>query len=112
MIPGTHDVRLTRHAASRMRQRGVPTRVLDLLIANADRSIQAGDGCETLRLSAQAATALVIGGAAPDDVARAMRVAAVMGRDGIASILRPARGHRGRCYRRQMPTRAGTGHNW
>ena len=106
MARETYSIPLTRHAASRMRQRGVPTRVLHLLIENADCAIQAGNGCETLRLSPQAATALVVGGATPDDVARAMRLAALIGRDGIASVLRPARGSRGRCYRRQLPTRS------
>src|SRR3712207_1256148 len=42
---------LTHHAYRRTRQRGVPRRVLDLVLDHADVAIYAGNGCEHIRLS-------------------------------------------------------------
>ncbi len=98
--------RPTRHATARRQQRGVPARILDLLIANADIALHAGAGCETLRVSRRMAQTLVADGAVPDDVAHAARLAAVVAEDVVVSVLRPEKGTRGRHYRRQGPTRA------
>jgi hypothetical protein len=101
---------LTRHATARVRQRGIPVRLLDLVVAYADRELHAGNGCTTLGLSRRAAAGLVADGVATsDEVARAVRVAALVGRRGVVSVLRPARGSRGRVYRRQGDTRATQG---
>ncbi|MDB5963483.1 MAG: hypothetical protein JWP59_4777 [Massilia sp.] len=105
---GPDRLSLTRHATARMRQRGVPTRILDLLLEHADCALLAGDGCETLCLSPGAAASLVAGGTAPDDAARAARLVALIGRNGVTSVIRPAKGAWGRRYRRQMPIRTAT----
>ena len=104
------DVPLSRHAATRIQQRGISLRVLDLVVGHADRELHAGDGCATLRLSRGAAAGLVADGVAtPDQAARAVRVAALLGRSGVVSALRPARSARGRAYCRQGTTRAARG---
>ena len=51
---------LTRHAAARARQRGIPKRLLHILLAHADRELHAGAGCSTLRLSRHIAGSLVV----------------------------------------------------
>jgi hypothetical protein len=97
---------LTYHAGRRLQQRGVPYGTLALLLRHADTSLHAGDGCETLGLSRRAARDLIRSGCHPDDVTRAARLVVIVGRQGVVSVLRPARNGRGRCYRRQMQTRA------
>lgn len=97
---------ITSHARMRLRQRGVPLPVLDLLLGHGDTTLHAGEGCETIALSQDAARALVGDGFNPDDVAKATRLAAVLGKRGVVTVLRPVPGPRGRCYRRQMPTRS------
>jgi hypothetical protein len=42
---------LSRHAASRANQRGVPGRLIDALVANADLEHPVGGGCTVLRIS-------------------------------------------------------------
>jgi hypothetical protein len=82
-------------------------KVLEFVLANADVALHAGSGCDTLRLSRSAAQALVARGEiGPDDAARACRVAVLIGQHGVVTALRPANGAYGRCYRRQMATRA------
>lgn len=44
---------LTHHAAVRAQQRGVPNRLLDTLIENADIDAPIGSGCRLLRVSRQ-----------------------------------------------------------
>lgn len=89
-----------------MQQRGIPHRVLQLLIAHGDTTVHAGDGCETITLSRYAVRDLLADGFNPDEVRRAARLAAILGESGVATVLRPAWGARGRCYRRQGPTRS------
>jgi hypothetical protein len=45
--PAVRNV-LSRHAEIRLRQRGVPHRILNLVFEYADISLNAGDGCETI----------------------------------------------------------------
>lgn len=95
------------HARRRIQQRGIRVAVLDLVIANADVALHAGNGCETIRLSREAACDLVgSGDVDPEDAARACRVAVLIGRRGLVTALHPSKGRRGRCYRRQDKTRA------
>jgi hypothetical protein len=82
--------------------------VASLLLHHGDLALHAGEGCASVRLGRDAAAMLVAEGADPDTVARARRLAAVLGEQGVVTILRP-RGRAGRCYRRQFPTRAGRG---
>jgi hypothetical protein len=98
--------RLTRHARARCADRGIPLAVASLLIDHADQMLHAVEGCVSLRLGRDAAAMLIAEGADPDNVARARRLAAVLGDHGVMTVLRP-RGPAGRRYRRQFPTRAG-----
>jgi hypothetical protein len=100
------EMLVTRHAQARLQQRGVPRRVLDLVINYGDVAVHAGEGCENISLSREAAISLVEEGFNSDDVRRASGLAALIGREGIATVLRPKRGRRGRGYRRQLPTRS------
>lgn len=97
----------SRHALARCAARGIPPHVASLLLQHGDLALHAGEGCESLRLGRDAAAMLLAEGADPDAVARARRLAAVIGRRGVVTILRP-RGQRGRRYSRQFPTRAGS----
>lgn len=98
---------LSGHARSRIQQRGIRTTVLDLVIANADVALHAGDGCETIRVSRTAVREMIESGTVdPQDGARASRIAVVLGRRGVVTALHPSRGRRGRPYRRQGETRA------
>ena len=100
----TNRTHITQHAQVRMQQRGIPRRLLELLFAYGD-TVHAGDGCENITLSRYALRLLIADGNNPDDVARAARLAAVLGESGVVTVLRPTRGRRGRCYRRQGRTR-------
>ncbi|MCO6415902.1 hypothetical protein JYK14_06890 [Siccirubricoccus sp. KC 17139] len=96
---------LTRHALSRCAARGITPDVASILLHDGDLAVHAGEGCTTVRLGRDTAAMLVAEGADPDAVARARRLAAVLGEHGVVTILRP-RGQAGRRYRRQLPTRA------
>lgn len=96
---------LTRHALARCASRGIPPEVADLLVHHGDLALHAGAGCTTIRLGRDTAAMLVAEGVAPDAVARARRLAAVLGDEGVVTVLRP-QGRAGRCYRRQFSTRA------
>ena len=99
------DLALTRHALSRCAKRGIPPAVASLLVDHGDLALHAGEGCVSLRLGRHAAAMLLAEGADPDVVARARRLAAVLGERGVVTILRP-RGRVGRRYRRQFLTHA------
>jgi len=100
-------IELTRHASIRVRQRGVPERVLRLVLEHADITLHAGDGCEHMYLSHHQAEELIASAiAGPDEVSRARRLVAVLGQQGVTTVLRPDSGSRGRRYRRQMATRS------
>jgi hypothetical protein len=96
---------ITLHAQVRMQQRGIPRRLLELLFAYGD-TVHAGDGCENITLCRHELGSLIADGIDPDDVARAARLAAVLGEGGVVTVLRPVRGRRGSCYRRQGRTRS------
>ncbi len=75
----------TRHAQLRMQQRGVPRRVLQLLLVHGETTVHAGEGCESITLSHDVARCLVEEGFNPDEVARAAGLAAILGESGIAA---------------------------
>jgi hypothetical protein len=103
----SEKVMFTHHAESRLQQRGVPWRVVRIVLDNADRVLHAGAGCETHFCSRSDLEGLVASGAAsPHEAACAARIAILVGQKGVASVIRPSRGSRGRRYRRQYPTRA------
>ncbi len=95
------------HGRRRLQQRGIRMSVLQLVIANADVALHAGNGCESVRLSRTAAREMVeSNNARPEDAARACRIAVLLGQRGIVTALHPSRGRRGRRYRRQDETRS------
>ena len=47
------SLKLTRHAANRANQRGVPHHLIDTLFENADVDAPIGSGCRLLRISRQ-----------------------------------------------------------
>lgn len=96
---------LTTHALLRCAARGIPQEIASLLLRHGDLSLHAGEGCVSVRLGRDTAAMLVAEGIDPDAVARARRLAAVLGERGVVTILRPS-GRAGRCYRRQYPTRS------
>lgn len=105
MITNTNLI--TAHARRRIQQRGIRMTVLDLVIANADVMLHAGNGCETIRLSrAKAREMIESGDIRPEDATRACRIAVLLGRRGLVTALHPSRGRRGRRYRRQYETYA------
>jgi hypothetical protein len=107
-VIGSNRTPLTKHALNRCAARGISLSVASLLLQHGDLTVHAGEGCETLRLSREAAVMLVAEGTDPDAVAQARRLAAVLGDRGAITLLRP-RGRAGRRYRRQYPTRAKKG---
>ena len=103
----THTNLMSRHARRRIQQRGIRMTVLELVMANADVALHAGDGCEAIRLSRAAAREMIESGDVdPEDAARACRIAVLLGRRGVVTALHPSTGRRGRRYRRQDATRA------
>src|SRR5688500_291343 len=94
------------HGRRRLQQRGIRMTVLELVMANADVALHAGNGCETIRLSRAAAREMVESNdVRPEDAARACRIAVLLGRRGVVTALHHSRGRRGRRYRRQDETK-------
>lgn len=72
-----------------------------------DVILNAGDDSETWRLSRSAAHELRADGVPSSVIARARRLALVVADSSrVTTVLRFSAGRRGRCYRRQLPTRA------
>jgi hypothetical protein len=99
------ELKCSRHAERRVRQRGVRYSALEILLDHGDQGVHAGDGCESISISRDTARKLVEEGYPSDDVSRARKLVAILGRKGVVSVLRPQPGLRGRAYRRQFPTR-------
>lgn len=99
---------VTQHARSRLQQRGVSTRIADLFVSYADVQLHAGEGAVSVSMSRDTATMLLAEGVDPDAIRRVRKLAAVLGRQGLVTVLRPV-GRKGRRYRRQFSTRAGQG---
>src|SRR4051794_26772869 len=105
--PPMTSIALSTHATARLSQRGVPHRLVDLVLAHGDITLHAGEDCESIRLSRDATNALAeFSELSPDDVARASRLVLIVNARGLITALRPARGARGRPYLRQQSTRS------
>ena len=109
MTQEANSISISEHGRMRMRQRGVRSQILDVVLSHADVALHAGGDCETFRLSRNGAAELVAAQVVNADVAdRACRISVLVGRHGVVSVIRPRDGRRGRGYRRQMNTRATT----
>ena len=73
---------VTRHASNRVRQRGICSLALALLIEAADLETYVGAGCIRLELSKAAAANLILEGARRETVERAYRLTAIVSEDG------------------------------
>jgi hypothetical protein len=91
---------LSAHAKRRIQQRGIPVAVLELVLAEHDRCTPVGDGCSSIWLSRQEADRLRT--RYPNQlVDAATRHAVISNKDGqLVTVLKIARGKRGRWYRR------------
>jgi hypothetical protein len=95
------------HANQRMRQRGVRSTELMLLLLEADRETPVGEGCIALTISNARGGELLAEGYQQSVVERARKIAVVASATGeVMTILRP-QGHRGRRYRRSFHTYRG-----
>lgn len=102
----TQIYKVTGHARSRLKQRGITNATAELLLEYGDIQRHAGDGAVSITMSRDTASMLLAEGANSDAVARARRLAAVLGSHGLVTMLRPL-GRDGRRYRRQYATRNG-----
>jgi Domain of unknown function (DUF4258) len=103
-------MRLTRHARQRLRQRGVRTTEIEIILAYADIEVPARNGCRFLRLSNNAAASLYEDRFAVQDIDRARRlmvladptdqIVTVIKLGPAERILRPRGAERGRYERR------------
>lgn len=92
---------LSRHAGKRVRQRGIPDRVLMLIWRYADWSVDVGAGCRTLRITDKALAEMRENNEPHQLIDRAQRLIMVLAPgERIATVMHD-RGHRGRRYRRQ-----------
>lgn len=97
----TNFTDLSKHATIRCRNRGIPDRILSLVLAHADKLSPVGGGATSERISKSMAAALIADGHVPDDIGRATRLAVVVNADGrVITVIRPKSGGRGRRYRR------------
>jgi hypothetical protein len=98
---------VTQHAGRRAQQRGIRRQAIELLLDNADVVLNAGDDCETWRLSRDAVSDLIACGVPAALITQTRHLALIVA-DGcrVATVLHVNKGRSGRCHRRQMPTRA------
>lgn len=99
---GTPEYELTRHADARIRQRGIPKRILDIIFLYGNGVVATGGSAEAIRVSKLKAEELVRSGTlSADDARRAARVAIVVGDQGrIVTALHHVKGKMGRRYRK------------
>jgi hypothetical protein len=89
------------HALRRARQRGVPLRIIEFIIDNADLRTRVGGACQGLMISRRKLARL--SEAPPADRDRAEGVTVVVAGGTVVTVLHP-QGERGRRYRRQLRT--------
>lgn len=96
--------RLSQHAARRSQQRGIPDRLIGLVIDHHDIEFDVDNGCRLLRLSRKMAAAVAASEKAPGDESRLAGFALVHSdrTDQIVTVLRDRAGARGRRYRRPI----------
>ncbi|MCZ6623143.1 MAG: hypothetical protein O7B35_02715 [Deltaproteobacteria bacterium] len=91
---------LSHHATKHCRERSIPDHAVDLVLAHADIWCPVGGGATSECISKSIAAELIAEGHAPDDVARAARIAVVVNANGhVITALRPKPGIRGHRYR-------------
>jgi hypothetical protein len=96
--------RLSHHAAQRGQQRGVPERLIALVVDHHDIEFDVEDGCRLLRLSRKMAAAVAASAEAPGEASRLAAFALIHSdrTDQIVTVLRDRAGARGRRYRRRI----------
>lgn len=97
---------LSKHAAVRAKQRGVPLAVIDLLLRHADAEIKQGGGCRSIWLSRAEAARLQEEGISPTLVERSRDVALVVAANGSIVTVTHLYGRRQRPYRRLLDNRS------
>jgi hypothetical protein len=94
------NLRPTRHANSRARQRGLRKGDLDLLAYFADRELEVGGGCARWCLGKGAKGAMVAAGVSPQRVDRLSRLAMVVKRGTVVTVFPVTRHARSRSRKR------------
>jgi hypothetical protein len=93
------------HATRRVQQRGIRPAVVDFVLRNADRDLEAGNGCRAYRISKKAQAELLLHGAQVGEVELATNVVVILHEDsGEVITAMHDRNKSGRRYRRQWPT--------
>ena len=102
-------VMLSDHAMRRAQQRGIRPAVVDFVLGNADRDLEAGNGCRAYRISKKRLAELCSKAAAKvSEVERATNVVVILHEDsGEVITVMHDRNKTGRRYRRQWPTWSG-----
>jgi hypothetical protein len=77
------DVALSRHAANRLRQRGIKRELFDVFLSLADNERDVGGLCVARTCSEMALAEAARDGLSADDVAQLRRFVAVLGADGV-----------------------------
>jgi predicted nuclease with RNAse H fold len=98
---------LTRHAAKRVRQRGIAADAVGLVHAFADIELPAGGGCERRLLSRRAELELLADGWPAALVDRAARLTVVVASDGRTVVSVWPRSSDSRLVRARRPRRTG-----
>lgn len=101
---------LSQHAEVRAQQRGIPRKVIGLIVAEADIRLHAGLGCDSIRISRRKMANLRRAGIEAALIERVSEVVLVIdpASDFVVTAFHDT-GPRGRRYRRQHNTRSGKG---
>lgn len=93
------------HAVRRAQQRGIRPGVVDFVLGNADRDLEAGNGCRAYRISRRGVAELIRKGDKVWEVERATDVIVIVREDGgeVVTVMHDQNAE-GRRYRRQWPT--------
>ena len=96
------------HAMRRAQQRGIRPGVVDFVLGNADRDLEAGTGRRAYRISKKRLAELCSKAAKVSEVERATNVVVILHEDsGEVITVMHDRNKAGRRYRRQWPTWSG-----
>jgi hypothetical protein len=92
----------TQHIERRQQQRGVPRRLIDLILAHHDVDLEAGGGCRIFRVSRRALGGSTMPGTR-QDIERLGRLALVYSETSgrLVTVMHVCAGSQGRRYRRQ-----------
>lgn len=93
------------HAMRRAQQRGIRPGVIDFVLGNADRDLEAGNGCRAYRISKKGVAELIRKGDKVWEVERATDVIVIVREDcGEVVTVMHDQSTAGRRYRKQWPT--------